>query len=189
MKLFAVFLGALAAAITARKITSPDSPGFFEAVSDAASEAASTVEDVAQEIAAPVIAAFGTKYDSLITASATANGIDPKILYKLLYQESRFRDDIITGKTRSSTGAMGIAQFMPPTAVEWLGSEAAALDPNKAIPGAAKYLAWLIKRTGSVAKGVAAYNWGIGNVTNKGVLRAPTETQNYVLAITGEKLA
>ena len=78
---------------------------------------------------------------------------------------------------------MGIAQFMPATAREWLGSEAAALDPNAAIPGAARYLAWLYNRTGGWAEALAAYNWGIGNVQRKGLARAPAETRDYFSTI------
>lgn len=136
----------------------------------------------------PFIKALGTKYDALIISSAKQYGVDPDILYKLLYEESRFREDIITGKVKSKVGALGIAQFMPATAVEELGSVNAALDPAIAIPGAARYLAKLIKSTGSVAGGVAAYNWGVGNVKRKGLTKAPTETDNYVFNITGVKI-
>jgi soluble lytic murein transglycosylase-like protein len=143
-----------------------------------------------KNVASDVLASFGTKYDALIHQSAQQAGIDPGLLYRLLYQESRFRDDIITGKVKSAVGALGIAQFMPATAREWLGSESAALDPRTAIPGAAKYLAWLIRQFGGdTVKAVAAYNWGIGNVKKKGLAAAPAETRNYVAAITGETIA
>lgn len=126
---------------------------------------------------------FGTPYDALIVSSAKNAGIEPAVLYRLLNQESRFRPDIISGATRSPVGAMGIAQFMPATAREWLGSEAAALDPQKAIPGAAKYLAWLERKTGDIVSAVAAYNWGIGNVLKEGLAKAPLETRQYVQAV------
>jgi soluble lytic murein transglycosylase-like protein len=148
------------------------------------------VTETVKDTVAAVSSVFGTKYDSLIHTSAVENGLPPETLYKLLYEESHFRDDIITGKKRSSTGAMGIAQFMPATAREWLGSEAAALDPRQAIPGAARYLAWLRRQFGGdLIAAVAAYNWGIGNVKKKGLARAPAETQNYVSAITGASIA
>ena len=73
---------------------------------------------------------------------------------------------------------------MPATAVEWLGSEVAALDPVLAIPGAARYLRWLINKfDGNIEKAVAAYNWGIGNVQRKGLEKAPAETVAYVQAV------
>lgn len=128
---------------------------------------------------------FGTQYDALIIESAERYGISPAILYKLLNQESRFREDIIFGRVKSSVGALGIAQFMPATAIQELGSINAALDPERAIPGAARYLAKLIRQTGSLAAGVAAYNWGVGNVTRKGLKKAPRETIDYVATIVG----
>lgn len=156
------------------------SPG--SAVSDAIDTASNIVQN---KIIAPVVTAFGTEYDSTITGAALANGIDPQVLYKLLYNESHFRADIISGKVKSRTGALGIAQFMPATAAEELGSVDAALNPYLAIPGAARYLAKLIRATGSVPGGVAAYNWGIGNVLSKGLKRAPSETVAYVNDILG----
>lgn len=150
------------------------------------SDTLESVSDIVQnKIVAPIATAFGTEYDSTINGAALSNGIDPQVLYKLLYNESHFRDDIISGKVKSRTGALGIAQFMPATAVEELGSVDAALNPYLAIPGAARYLAKLIRLTGSVQGGVAAYNWGIGNVLSKGLKRAPRETVAYVNNILG----
>lgn len=124
---------------------------------------------------------FGTKYDALIIESANRVSLNPALLYRLLNQESRFRDDIISGKTVSRTGAMGIAQFMPATAIEWLGTTKNALNPTVAIPGAARYLNWLKNQFGGdEIKAVAAYNWGIGNVKRKGLDKAPKETLDYI---------
>lgn len=129
---------------------------------------------------------FGTPYDSLITSSADTYGIPPEVLYKLLKTESNFRPEIIVGRRRSSTGALGIAQFMPATAIEEMGSVEAALNPEIAIPAAARYLAKLQRSFGGdLTKAVAAYNWGIGNVKRKTLARAPLETVNYVFKILG----
>jgi soluble lytic murein transglycosylase-like protein len=123
------------------------------------------------------------------------HGLPDGLLHRLLKQESHFRKDIITGKTRSSVGAVGIAQFMPATAKEYLGSVEAALDPIKAIDAAARYVKWLYGYVGKDwKKAVAAYNWGVGNVTKfyAGTLKTksgvivknmPTETQKYIKAI------
>jgi soluble lytic murein transglycosylase-like protein len=124
-----------------------------------------------------------TPYREKIQAAAMAAEVPVLILAWLLWQESHYRDDIIRGKTRSPKGALGIAQFMPATAREVLGSEAAALDPNKAIPGAAYYLARLYKATGSWKSALAAYNWGIGNVKNQGLTNLPSETSHYISTI------
>jgi soluble lytic murein transglycosylase-like protein len=146
--------------------------------------------NTAKNIAADASAAlWGTKYDSIIANSADANGIPRDVLYNLLKTESHFREDIITGKVRSRVGALGIAQFMPATAAQELGSVDAALDPNIAIPGAARYLAKLIAQCGgSIPLGVAAYNWGVGNVLRKGIDAAPKETQQYVASVAGNYL-
>lgn len=166
----------------------PDATVFVEPTIDVEKipvAANKPIEIIADTVAAVKAAVFGTPYDALIVESANSYGVSPDTLYKLLYQESRFREDIITGKTKSPVGALGIAQFMPATAIQELGSINAALDPKRAIPGAARYLAKLIKATGSVSAGVAAYNWGIGNVQRQGLARAPRETVNYVSAIVG----
>jgi hypothetical protein len=122
-------------------------------------------------------------YQSLITDSANSNGVPVSILAWLLWKESRYNPDIISGAKTSPVGAMGIAQFMPATARQELGSEAAALDPGQAIPGAARYLAKLYNTTRSWTGALAAYNWGVGNVTRKGLAAAPAETTDYYTTI------
>jgi len=116
------------------------------------------------------------KYRAAVLAAEARNGLPDGLLGRLLWQESRFREDIITGQTRSPAGAIGIAQFMPATAREWGVNP---LDPISSIDGAARYLRWLHGRLGSWEKALAAYNWGIGNVSRKGLAVAPTETRNY----------
>lgn len=122
-------------------------------------------------------------YKQTIIAAAETYSVPVEILAWLLWKESRYNPAIINGTKRSPVGAMGIAQFMPATAREELGSEAAALDPDLAIPGAARYLRKLYIRTGGWAEALAAYNWGIGNVLRKGLLVAPKETKDYFSTI------
>lgn len=122
-------------------------------------------------------------YRLTIEAAADETGVPVEILSWLLWKESRYNPKIISGQITSRAGALGIAQFMPGTAVEWLGSERAALDPEEAIPGAARYLQWLFNKTGSWSKALAAYNWGIGNVQRKGLAVAPAETRDYFTTI------
>lgn len=129
------------------------------------------------------------RYAPDIAAAERQYGIPAGLLHRLIKQESAFRTDIITGKKRSAVGAMGIAQFMPATAREELGSTAAALDPARAIPGAARYLMKLHGIAGTWEKAVAAYNWGIGNVTRKGLAAAPRETRDYVRKVYGSNIA
>lgn len=122
-------------------------------------------------------------YLDTINQAATDAGIPAQILAWLLWKESRYNPAVISGETRSRVGALGIAQFMPATAVDELGSVAAALDPSQAIPGAANYLAKLYRSAGTWAGALAAYNWGIGNVLRKGIDQAPAETTDYYTTI------
>ncbi|MGZ4837643.1 MAG: transglycosylase SLT domain-containing protein [Terriglobales bacterium] len=122
-------------------------------------------------------------YQQAITDAATQYGVPVSILAWLLWKESRYNPVIIDGTKRSRVGAMGIAQFMPATAAQVLGSVDAALDPAQAIPGAARYLASLYASAGTWEGALAAYNWGIGNVTRKGLSAAPPETVDYYTSI------
>lgn len=122
-------------------------------------------------------------YRAIIESAADRYGVPPLLLAWLLWKESRYLPNVIDGTRRSRVGALGIAQFMPATAREQLGSEAAALDPSRAIPGAARYLAWLYNSLGSWTAALAGYNWGIGNVQRKGLAAAPAETRDYYKTI------
>lgn len=127
------------------------------------------------------------KYAPVIAAAEKNNGIPGGLLHRLIKEECHFRTDIITGAKKSPVGAVGIAQFMPPTAKE-MGIN--PLDPVASINAAAKYLVKQYKLTGSWDRAVASYNWGAGNVLKavkaKGsswLSSAPQETKNYVAAI------
>lgn len=122
-------------------------------------------------------------YQATIQDAADTYGVPVMVLAWLLWKESRYNPAIIDGTKRSPVGALGIAQFMPATAAQELGSVAAALDPDTAIPGAARYLGKLYASTGTWGKALAAYNWGIGNVQRKGLSSAPPETLDYFTTI------
>lgn len=122
----------------------------------------------------------GQQYAEAIRAAEQSNGIPDSLLARLLHQESRYRQDIISGQTRSPVGAVGIAQFMPATAAEW---KVNPTDPYSSIDGAGRYLRWLYDRLGSWDKALAGYNWGIGNVQRQGLDKAPAETRAYVTEI------
>lgn len=120
-------------------------------------------------------------------AEAT-NGLPFNLLGRLLYQESRFRPDIISGERKSSAGAIGIAQIVPkwhPTVDPY--------DPIASIRYAGQFLAQLKRQLGTWDKAVAGYNTGAGNV-QKAIAKASTtgrdwldhvadETKNYVTEI------
>lgn len=124
---------------------------------------------------------YTTKYDNIIAnAVEWCPGLSPAILKSLLAQESRFHPTVI-----NSYGYAGIAQFGRPAAREvglYVGVAGSASDerlqPDKAIPGAARLLNIKAKRLGEMAfsrygqpTGIefwkfvtAAYNGGEGTV-------------------------
>lgn len=150
-------------------------------------EFAETVDLIAEEVADVANSLTGYSYDKVplqyraaIAEAEARHSLPSQMLARLLWQECRYRESIITGRVRSPAGALGIAQFMPATAAE-MGID--PLDPFAAIDAAGRYLRSLYRQTGDWAKALAAYNWGIGNVQRKGLSRAPTETRNYFTQI------
>lgn len=119
-------------------------------------------------------------YADAIARAEAAHGIPETLLARQLHEESRYRPEVIDGRVKSSAGAIGIAQFMPATARDF---NLDPTDPFASIDAAARYMAQLYKITGDWAKALASYNWGVGNVTRRGLDRAPDETRKYVAAI------
>jgi hypothetical protein len=101
----------------------------------------------------------------------------------LIWAESSFN-----AKTVSRAGAQGIAQFMPKTAVIY-GLEN-PFEPIHAINVSARFLSELRGQFGNLGLAAAAYNAGPRRVVNwlagRGAL--PTETQRYVLKVTGRPI-
>lgn len=119
-------------------------------------------------------------YITAIKAAENKYNLPDNLLARLLHQESRYRADIITGKTKSRVGATGIAQFMPATAKQFNINPS---NPFQSIDAAGLYLSKLYNRFGQWDKALAAYNWGQGNVSRKGLVNAPLETRNYYTQI------
>ena len=122
---------------------------------------------------------------SRIYKAEARHNMPENLLARLIWQESRYRDDIISGKTISSAGAVGIAQIVP----RW-HPDVDPLDANASIDYAADYLSRLKRQFGDWPTALAAYNWGQGNVRNAQkkygshwLEKAPTETRNYVTRI------
>jgi len=141
--------------------------------------------------------AAGEPYRAALEYASNQYAIPWPLLARVAYQESRFRADIISGKVRSSAGAVGIMQIVPKwhpeLAQSGLTAEQAALDPDRAILYAAKYLRQLFRQFGTWEKALAAYNWGPGNLNNDladGVLGNswPAETKAYVSQIAKDVL-
>lgn len=149
-------------------------------LTDALAHPVDTVTDAVQGWAAR-----GEPYRARIAAAAQRHGLPPDLLMRVAYQESRWRDDIISGATKSQVGAVGMFQFMPATAAS-LGVD--PLNVASAADGAARYLAQLKRQFGTWALALTAYNFGPGNTKKylAGTRTLPTETKNYVAQITGD---
>src|SRR5579862_6065951 len=80
----------------------------------------------------------------LIETAARADRLPVAFLTRVIWRESNFRAGVV-----SPVGAQGIAQFMPGTAQE--RGLADPFDPEQAIPKAARLLADLQHRFGSLA--------------------------------------
>lgn len=144
----------------------------------AAGDALEFVVVTAQKIFAWSPPAAAAPYLEAIDRAERENGLPHHLLARLLYQESRFREDIITGATVSSAGAMGIAQIVP----KWHPG-VDPLDPFASIDYAARYLRQLFNQFGDWKLALAAYNAGPGNVTKHGGIPPFAETQAYVAEI------
>ncbi|MGF9762717.1 lytic transglycosylase domain-containing protein [Microvirga sp. 0TCS3.31] len=116
----------------------------------------------------------------LIEGAARVQKIPRDLLTRLIWQESSFRPQVV-----SPAGAQGIAQFMPGTAKE--RGLVDPFDPEQAIPKAAEFIAHLAQQFGNLGLAAAAYNGGPARVASwlAGRGGLPTETQNYVVAVTG----
>jgi soluble lytic murein transglycosylase-like protein len=122
------------------------------------------------------------EYSGAIKSSSEAHGVPAGLLYAMADRESGF-DPNAVGKA----GEQGMLQLMPDTQKE-VGVE----DPFEAsqnIDGGAKYIAKMIDRFGSTEYGLAAYNWGPGNMRkwlNKGntdVEKLPKQVRSYVTEV------
>jgi soluble lytic murein transglycosylase-like protein len=115
---------------------------------------------------------------AVITArDARENGLPPEFLAATLLQESAYDVEAL-----SSSGAIGIAQFMPETA-EAVGID--PYDPLDAINGAAKLLSGYVEQYQTIyddpySTALAAYNAGPAAVERYGGIPPYRETQQYV---------
>ena len=117
---------------------------------------------------------------SAIAAVAQANDLPVTFFANLIWQESSFRS-----RTISPAGALGIAQFIPETAVEY--GLMNPFEPLHALFAAGKLLRRLNDRFGNLGLAAAAYNAGPQRVRTWMAERRtlPSETHAYVIRITG----
>ena len=117
-------------------------------------------------------------YADQIARAASRWNVSAALIAAQLYVESNFNPFAVSG-----AGARGIAQFMPGTARTY-----GLLDPFDAgasISAQAHLMRDLLRRFGSVALALAAYNAGAGAVEGCGCVPPYPETQAYVTRIIG----
>ena len=115
-------------------------------------------------------------YVASIARAAMRWNVSGALLAAQLYAESNFNPF-----ATSRAGARGIAQFMPGTARAY--GLANPLDPHASIDAQAHLMRDLLRRFGSVALALAAYNAGPGAVEHCGCVPPYPETQAYVTRI------
>lgn len=100
---------------------------------------------------------------------ASTYGVPADLLMAMTWLESGWQNDVV-----SSAGAIGIGQLMPDT-ITWMqniiiGEPLDPHDPDDNIRMSARYLRWLLDRTGGdPATALAGYYQGLGAVRSSGV--------------------
>jgi soluble lytic murein transglycosylase-like protein len=119
-----------------------------------------------------------SELDQKIVEAGAKYGVDPKLIYYVMRQESRFKKQAMSPKN-----AQGLMQLIPATAERF---HVNIKDPHENILGGVAYLRWLLQHfDGDVRLALAGYNAGERTVEKCGN-QVPdiTETKNYVKNIT-----
>jgi soluble lytic murein transglycosylase len=128
---------------------------------------------------------YPLKYETIVRGHAHNYRLDPALLAAVIYQESKFRPDVI-----SDSGAIGLMQLLPATAkgiaVHTGGTRFRVNDlynPEINVRYGAWYLRHLLDKYGDEKTALAAYNAGQENVDewrrqHRGIVFS--ETRHYV---------
>lgn len=115
-----------------------------------------------------------SQYAAEIREIASRHGVDPTLVESVIRAESAFNPTAV-----SRTGARGLMQLMPKTAVA-LGVRD-SFNPRENIDGGVRHLRYLLDRyPGNLPLAVAAYNAGEGAVDAYRGIPPYAETQQYV---------
>jgi hypothetical protein len=141
--------------------------------------------DTPSEQSSAAAPAPGESICLMVEAAARANALPIDFFAHVIWQESRFQPEVVGPMTRGGVRAQGIAQFLPGTAAERRLLD--PFNPVEALPKSAEFLAELRDQFGNLGLAAAAYNAGPQRVRDfiAGVRGLPSETRNYVLAVTG----
>lgn len=116
--------------------------------------------------------------DLIIYRAGLRQGVDPRLLHAVIWQESRYKTEAASHK-----GAQGLMQLMAPTAKRFGCDDSSDAESN--VEAGTKYLRFLLKRfDGDVVLALAGYNAGEGSVDKYAGVPPYGETQNYVRVIT-----
>jgi hypothetical protein len=162
----------------------PTTPASIEVAAKKGTEPKTTTQGGMAAVAPKVTAQAGTpefktQVSALAEHEAAQAGLPKGLATKMIAAESSFKPD-----ATSPVGAGGLTQLMPGTAKEMGVTD--VNDVHQNVKGGVGYLAQQIKAHGnSVWKGLVAYNWGPGNLSEHGWRNAPEETRAYVKKILG----
>lgn len=119
-------------------------------------------------------------YADLIHAAATKNGVDEKLISRVIAEESNFNPRAVSRKN-----AQGLMQLLPETAARYAVAD--IFDPAQNIEAGTRYLKDLLtKYSGDLKLALAAYNAGPDVVDRYAGIPPYPETQKYVERITAD---
>jgi soluble lytic murein transglycosylase-like protein len=120
-----------------------------------------------------------TRYDEWIRQAAILYQIPPELIRAVIKIESNY-----DARAVSHTGAQGLMQLMPETAMRMQVRD--AFDPRENIFGGTRYLRVLANMfNGDLSLTIAGYNAGEAAVVRYAGIPPYEETQDYVVKVTG----
>ena len=181
--------GSLAAANTATPVEALQAKTTDPELATLESEFAALQEALGKSQSEPESIKVGKQNVSIPTGEKYA---EPRLVKAVMGVESRFNP-----KAVSPVGAAGLMQLMPATAMDLGLTEEQRFDPDKNVEAGSRYLKKLEDEFGDKKVALAAYNWGMGNVSKavkmlkaegepvtweniKSITKVPSETREYV---------
>jgi soluble lytic murein transglycosylase-like protein len=178
-------LGGIAAWIYYQQSQTPSDESADSAVSFTDDPLASISDMVVSSTAGWKNVGSASDWIPALNAAEIQYGIPTDLLARIAYQESRFRDDIITGIKPSPAGALGLMQLMP----QYFDSVRVTVpfspdDTANQINQAAQLLVNNYKTLKTWPLAVAAYNAGVGTIQSGNASAAnKAATATYVAQI------
>lgn len=119
-------------------------------------------------------------YNRIVDDAARNYGLDSALLHAVISVESRYDPEVV-----SRTGAVGLMQLMPETAIRYGVTN--SFDAVQNLQGGAQYLRDLLQKfDNNVSLALAAYNAGENAVVRHGYCIPPNrETRQYVPKVLG----